>query len=160
MSKQLLAALAAGLVVIGVALFSTVSINQGHLLTLTGSITDVHIAELSPDATLVVVDFTAANPSAVGFEVKELALERVDGGTGDLLSKSDATRYLEYNKLSQLAPFGIGDRIKGGETVQRLVIARFDAPAAGFAAATYRIRFRHIENVDAQIEGRKSQARP
>jgi hypothetical protein len=157
MSRQLLATLAVGLVVIGAALYSTVSINQKHLLTLTGSITDVRVAELSPQATLVILDFTVENPSGVAFEVKELSVERVDGAVrGDLLSKAETARYLEYSKVAQPNPaLGIGDRIKGGETVKRLVAARFDSPATGLAAATYRIHFRHIENVDAQIEGRK-----
>lgn len=160
MSKQLLATLGVGLIVIGAVLYTTVSVNQGHLLTLTGSITNVQAAELSKDATLVVLEFTVLNPSAVGFEVKELSVERIGGTPGDLLSKSDAVRYLEYNKLTQLSPLGIGDRIIGGESVQRFVAARFDAPAEGLAGATYRIRFRHMENVDAQIEGRKPQASP
>jgi len=157
MSRQLLIALYVGLAVIGVAIYATVSINQKHLLTLTGSIADVRVAELSPMATLVILDFTAENPSGVGFEVKDLSVERVDGAVrGDLLSKAETARYLEYSNLAQPNPtLGIGDRIKAGETVKRMIAARFDAPAAGFAAATYRIHFRHIENVDAQIEGRK-----
>jgi hypothetical protein len=155
-SKQFLATLAVGLGVIGAAVYSTVSINQNHLLTLTGSMTDVRVAELTPEATLVMLDFTAENPSAVGFEVKELGVERVDGARGDVLSKAEATRFLEYSQLAQPnPPLGIGDRVKAGETVKRMIAARFDLPAAGLAAASYRIRFRHIENVDAQIEGRK-----
>lgn len=156
MSRQLLAALAVGAVVIGAALYSTVTINKDHLLTLTGSITDVRVAELTPESTLVILDFTAQNPSAVGFEVKELAVERADGVRGDVLSKAEAARFLEYSKLAMPnPPLGIGDHIKGGETVKHLIAARFDAPAAGFAAATYRIRFTHIEKVTVQIEGRK-----
>lgn len=156
MSKQFLATLAVGLVVIGAVLYSTVTINKNHLLTLTGAITDVRVAELTPESTLVILDFTAQNPSAVGFEVKELAVERVDGARGDILSKAEAARFLEYSKLAMPNPaLGIGDRIKGGETVKRLIAARFDAPVAGFAAAAYRIRFTHIENVTAEIEGRK-----
>lgn len=154
MSRQLLITLWVGLIVIGVIVYSTVAVNQGHLLTLTGSITDVRVAELSPEATLVILDFSAQNPSAVGFEMKELAVERVDGAKGDPLSKVEATRYMEYAKLAQPnPPLGIGDRIGAGKTVQRMIAARFDAPAAGFATATYRIRFRHIENVDAEISG-------
>jgi hypothetical protein len=159
MSRQLLVALAVGVVVIGVALYSTVSINQKHLLTLTGSITDVRAIALTPEASLVILDFEANNPSAVAFEVTGLWVERVEGPApvpSDMLSKAESARYFEYNKLPQPNPsLGIGDRIKGGETVKRMVAARFDSPVAGLAAGTYRIRFRHIENVDAQIEGRK-----
>ncbi len=156
MSRQFLATLAVGLVVIGAALYFTVDLNQKHLLTLTGSIDNVRVAELSPEATLVILDFTAQNPSGVGFEVKELAIDRVGSVAGDVLSKAETVRYLEYTQLGQPNPaFGIGDRIKGGETVKRVVAARFDLPAAGFAQATYRIRLKHIENVDVEIEGKK-----
>jgi hypothetical protein len=162
MRPQLLATLAVGLVVISVAIYSTVSINQKHLLTLTGSITDVRTAELSPEATLVILDFTAQNPSEIAFEVKELAVQRVDGIDGNVLSKAETVRFMEYSQLPQPnAPVGIGDRIAGGQTVKRMIAARFDSPAAGLADAVYRIRFRHIENVDAQIEGRKeSEGKP
>lgn len=156
MSRQFLATLWVGLLVIGAVVYSTVKINKDHLLTLTGSITDVRVAELSPEATLVMLDFTARNPSGVAFEVKELVVERIGGAGGDILSKVEAARFLDYSKLAMPnLPLGIGDRIQGGETTKRLIAARFDAASAGFAAAEYRIRFRHIENVEAEIQGRK-----
>lgn len=147
------------MVVIGAALYSTVSINQGHLLTLTGSIDDVRVVALAPEITLVVLDFTATNPSGVGFEMKALAVDRMDGTKaveGALLSKAESARYFEYAKMPHPnASLGIGDRIQGGETVKRMVAARFDSAPDGLAVATYRIRFRHIENVDAEIVGKK-----
>jgi len=159
MSRQFLITLGAAVVLIGVAVYSTVSINQGHLLTLAGSIDDVRVVALSPEATLVVVDFTATNPSEVGFEMKELSLERMDGDKavpGALLSKAESARYFEYAKMPHPnESLGIGDRIKGGETVKRVMVARFDSAPDGLALATYRMRFRHIENVDAEISGRK-----
>ena len=159
LSKQLLITLAVAMVVIGVALYSTVSINQKHLLTLTGSITGVRVAELTPEASLVILDFTALNPSVIGFEVKDLRVERVDGAApvpAAALSKAEIAAYFEYSKEVPANPsLGIGDRIKAGETVKRMVAARVDSPATGLATGTYRILFKHIENVDAQIEGRK-----
>ncbi|MEO5926327.1 MAG: hypothetical protein ABIR70_21070 [Bryobacteraceae bacterium] len=158
MSRQFLIMLSAGLLVIGVALYSTISVNQKHLLTLEGSITDVRISELTPESTLVILDFTAMNPSKVRFEVKEVGVERTDGTPlrGDLLSKAETVRFLEYAKLPMPNPtIGVGDRVQGGETVKRMIAARFDTPAAGLQTATYRIGFLDYNNVAAKVEGKK-----
>jgi hypothetical protein len=159
MSRQFMLVLLAAVAVIGVALYSTVTVNQNHLLTLTGAITDVRVEPLTPEASLVIVDFTATNPSGVGFDLLQLELEKVDGANitpSGLLSKSEIARFVEYKKLAQPNPvLGIGELIRGGQTVKRMVVARFELPPTGLAQATYRIRFHHIDKVDAQIEGRK-----
>jgi hypothetical protein len=151
-SRQLLFALYAALAIVALVLYSTVEVNQKHLLTLEGSITNVRVAELTPESTLVILDFTATNPAKVRFEVKELGVERADGQAvrGDVLSKAETVRYLEYAKLAQPnPPIGTGDRINGGETAKRVVAARFDTPAAGLKSAFYRIGFLDYNNVTA-----------
>lgn len=159
MSRQFIVMLLAAVVIIGVALYSTVSVNQNHLLTLTGAITDVRVRPLTPEASLVIVDFTVTNPSAVGFDLIQLELDKMDGDKATpsgLLSKGEIGRYLDYEKSPQPNPtLGIGEMIRGGQTVKRMIAARFELPEAGLAAATYRIRFHHIEKVDAEITGRK-----
>jgi len=159
MSRQFIVMLLAAVVVIGVALYSTVSVNQKHLLTLTGSIDDVRVRPLTPDASLVIVDFTTTNPSAVGFDLIQMELDKMDGDKATpsgLLTKSEIGGYFEYEKLPRPNPvLGIGEMIRGGQTVKRMIAGRFELPEAGLAGATYRIRFHHIDKVDAEITGRK-----
>src|SRR4051812_29261586 len=157
-SRQLLITLGAALLIVGVVLYSTVEVNQKHLLTLEGNITDVRIAPLNEMSTLVILDFTATNPAKVRFEVKELGVERTDGTPmrGDTLSKAETLRFLDYAQLPHLnAPIGVGDRINGGETTKRVVAARFDVPPAGLQNGSYRIGFLDYNNVVAKIEGKK-----
>jgi hypothetical protein len=159
MSRQFLLTLAAALIVIGVALYSTVSVNQRRLLTLTGSITNVRPIALTLESSLVIVDFTATNPSPVGFDLIQLELDKLAGEKATpsgLLSKSEIARYFEYNKIPQPNPvLGIGELIKAGETVHRIVVGRFELPVDGLATSAYRIRFRHIDKVDAEISGKR-----
>ncbi len=160
MSRQLLIALAAALVIIGIALYSTVEVNQAHLLTLEGKVDNVRVIALTPESTLVIVDFTATNPAKVRFEVRDLTLERIEKDKqplrGDVLGKAELVRYMEYSKVPQLNPvIGGGDRVQGGDTVKRMVAARFDVPVAGLGIATYRIGFQDYNNVAASIEGKK-----
>jgi hypothetical protein len=159
-SRQLLITLAAALAVIGIALYSTVKVNKAHLLTLEGKIDNVRVISVTPESTLVIVDFTATNPAKIRFEVRDLTLERIekdkDPLRGDVLSRAELLRYMEYSKVPQAnPPIGSGERVNGGETVKRMIAARFDVPVGGLGIATYRIGFLDYNNVAAKIEGKK-----
>lgn len=159
MSKQLLIAILAAAAVIGVALYVTVGVNQSQVLTLKGKVLDVRAVTLDPAASLVVIDFEAANPSNKIFEIEEIAIDRMDGETAtpsSLLSKRETANYFEYTKMLQPNPqLGIGEIVKGGETVKRMVVTRFELPVAGLANSVYRIRIGDINDVVAEITGKR-----
>jgi len=159
-SRQLLITLAAAFAVIGLALYSTLKVNEAHLLTLEGKIDDVRVISVSPQSTLVIVDFTATNPAKIRFEVRDLTLERIERDKeplrGDVLGKAELLRYMEYTKVPQKnPPVGGGDKVQGGETVHRMIAARFDVPVDGLGIATYRVGFQDYNNVAPKIEGKK-----
>ena len=159
MSRQFLITLLVGVAVIGAGLYTTVRVNKAHLLTLTGTIDNVRAVSLTPEATLVIVDFTATNPSAVPFELRELELERVEGDKvtpSGRLNRSEIENFFDYYKLPRRgAVFGLGDKVGPGEKVQRMIAARFELLPEGLEKATYRIRFHHYDNVTAEIMGKK-----
>src|SRR5262245_21992947 len=144
MSRQLLITLGVAVVIVGALLFTTVSVNQKHLLTLEGSITNVRVEPLNQGSSLVILDFTATNPSEVPFEMKEVGVERIDGTPvrGDVVGKAETVRFMEYGKLAQVGPpTGMGDKIKAKEKASRMISARFDNPPPGLETGTYRIAF-------------------
>ena len=155
MSRQLLLTLGAAVILVGIALYSTVSVNQNHLLTLEGKITNLHVEKLNETSTLVLLDFTATNPSEVPFDIKQVTVERTtntDAIKGDVLSKAETGGYVEYAKLTTNPPLGAGNVIKAGQTAKGLVAARFDVPGV-LTTSHYRISFTDYNGVTAKIEG-------
>lgn len=146
-------------VIIGAVLFVTVGVNQSQVLTLKGKVLDVRAVTLEPQASLVVIDFEANNPSNKLFEIEDIAVDQIQGETetpSSLLSKRETANYFEYTKMLQPNPqLGIGEIIKGGETVHRMVVTRFELPVNGLANAEYRIRIRDINDVVADIAGKR-----
>jgi hypothetical protein len=156
MSKQFWAFLAAGLgvVAIGIAvlLFSTKSAH----LELTGQILKVRVLALSPEASIVVIDFRATNPSDIPFVVRTagMLLDPLAGAAvdGSGISKPDVENVFKYEKL--VGPkyndvLSIKDKIAPHQTVDRMIGARFEMSEASIEGRKdLRV---HIEDLDGAV---------
>src|SRR5579871_469629 len=137
MTKRFGLLLAAGLVVVGIGLAVLLLGTKGAHLELTGKIMKVRILALSPEASIVVVDFRVTNPSDVPFIVRtaNLRLDRLSGDPvdGTSISKPDVENVFKYEKL--VGPkyndvLSIKDRIDPHQTVDRMIGARFEISEA------------------------------
>jgi hypothetical protein len=144
-----LAVVAAGL---GITLLST----KGAHLELDGRILHVRVLSLNPNASIVVLDFRAKNPSDVQFVVKnvEIVLEPTSGEplVGASISKADVDNVFKYEKI--LGPkyndvLSIRDKIGARETLDRMDGARFELGEAAIESRKL-IKLR-IEDMDGTI---------
>lgn len=151
-----LAVVAAG---IGVTLMST----KGAHLELDGSILHVRVLSLNPNASIVVLDFRAKNPSDVQFVVKnvELILEPASGEplTGMSISKADIDNVFKYDKI--IGPkyndvLSIRDKISGHQSVDRMDGARFELGEAAIdARKSIKLRIEDMDGTIAEITEKK-----
>ena len=140
MSKTFWSFLAVGLIAVAIVVSITWESTKGAHLELDGRILHVRLLSVSPQATIVVVDFRETNPSDVPFSLRdvEMKLMGVPGEpTGQIISKADMDTVFQYMKL--LGPkfnplLGIGDKIGPRQTVDRMVAARFELPESDIEA--------------------------
>ena len=157
MTKRFWILLPAGFAVIGVLLCILLSTTTGAHLRLEGKILKVRILPVNGgQASIVVVDFRATNPSDVPFVVSSVKL-RLDPASGDAVdgtqaSKPDIQDILQYAKI--IGPkyndvLSLQDRVAPHQTVDRMAGARFDVPEA---AVNSRKGIRlQIEDVDGAV---------
>jgi len=151
-----LAVVAAGL---GVTLLST----KGAHLELDGRILHVRVLSLNPNASIVVLDFRAKNPSDVQFVVKnvEMVLEPASGEplTGVSISKADVDNVFKYEKL--LGPkyndvLTIRDKIGPHESIDRMDGARFELGETAIdSRKSIRLRIQDMDGTIAEIVEKK-----
>jgi hypothetical protein len=151
-----LAVVAAG---IGVTFMST----KGAHLELDGSILHVRVLSLNPNASIVVLDFRAKNPSDVQFVVKnvELILEPASGEplTGMSISKADIDNVFKYDKI--IGPkyndvLSIRDKISGRQSVDRMDGARFELGEAAIdGRKSIKLRIEDMDGTIAEITEKK-----
>lgn len=157
MSKRFWIVLPAGLAVVGVLIFLVLSTTTGAHLRLEGKILKVRILAVNGgEASIVVVDFRATNPSDVPFVVSSVKL-RLDPASGDALdgttaSKPDLQDIFQYAKV--LGPryngvLSLQDRVAPHQTVDRMTGARFDVPEA--AVNSRKGLHLQIEDVDGTV---------
>ncbi|HUA86011.1 MAG TPA: hypothetical protein VMB85_19275 [Bryobacteraceae bacterium] len=133
MSKQFWTFLGIGLAVVAVAIAMTLWGTKGSHLELDGKILKVRVLSLNPNASIVVVDFRATNPSDLLFVVKNVTMTLTPGTgqpvDGTLISKYDLENVFKYEKLlgeKYNDALSIGDKIARHQTVDRMVAARFE----------------------------------
>jgi len=151
-----LAVVAAGL---GITLLST----KGAHLELDGRILHVRVLSLNPNASIVVLDFRAKNPSDVQFVVKnvEIVLEPASGEplTGASISKADVDNVFKYEKI--LGPkyndvLTIRDRIGAHESVDRMDGARFELGESAIdSRKSIKLRIQDMDGTIAEIVEKK-----
>lgn len=135
MSKQLWISLLIGLGVVGIGLGVVLVSTKGAHLELKGEILKVRVLALNPNASLVIADFRATNPSDVLFVVSTVGM-RLDPLSGQpvegvSISKPDVDSVFQYEKLlggKYNDVLGIRDKIAPHQTVDRMAGARFELP--------------------------------
>lgn len=153
MTKQFWMSLLIGLAAVGIGIAFVFIGTKGNHLELTGTILKVRVLPLSPEASLVIVDFRVTDPSDVPFVMKSasLTLEPGSGAAldGMTVAKSDIENVFKYNPL--LGPkfndvLGIRDKIAPHQRMDRMVGARFEIPEA--QAEDRKAIHLHIEEID------------
>ncbi|MDP8989173.1 MAG: hypothetical protein M3N41_03730 [Acidobacteriota bacterium] len=159
MSKGFWIFLALGLAVVGALVFTMFTTTEGAHLRLEGKILKVRVLPLGGDASLVVVDFRATNPSNVPFVVNLVTLhlepasgEAVDGRTA---SKVNIENIFKYEKLlgpKYNAVFSLQDRIVPHQTADLMAGARFELPASAIdGRKTIRLRLEDVDGAAAEL---------
>lgn len=134
MSKQFWIFLLVGLAVVGGLIFWTMNATQGAHLRLEGKILKVRILPVpEAEASLVIVDFRAANPSDVPLVVNSVKLvltpAQGDPVEGFPLARTEIATVFQYAKL--IGPkyndvLAASDRITPHQSVDRMAGARFE----------------------------------
>jgi len=132
MRKELLIAVAGGLVLLVLVAYVVLDVNKDSHVVLEGSIQQVRTLALEDSAAFLAVDFRVTNPSGYPFVVRELKLI-VDGVEGQVVADSDAKRLFDYYKA--IGPkfnesLKARDKVTAKQTVDRMVSARFELPEA------------------------------
>jgi len=159
MSKGFWIFLALGLVVVGGLVFTMFTATKGAHLRLEGKILKVRVLPLGGDASLVVLDFRATNPSNVPFVVNSVTLhlepasgEVVDGRTA---SKTNIENIFRYEKI--LGPkynpiLSLQDRIPAHQTADLMAGARFELPEAAInSRKMIRLRLEDVDGAAAEL---------
>jgi len=159
MSKGFWIFLVVGLAVVGGLVFTMFTATESAHLRLEGKILKVRVLPLGGDASLVVLDFRATNPSNVPFVVNSVTLhlapaagEAVDGRTA---SKTNIENIFKYEKIlgPKYSPIlSLQDRIVPHQTVDLMAGARFELPEAAInARKTIRLRLEDVDGAVAEL---------
>ncbi len=155
MSKNILLASLAGIVVVVIAVAMIFHAQSGAHIELTGKILKVRTAPIDENSSVVAADFRVTDPADYPFMVKSVKLIVV-GATGkriegDTVSEPDAKRIFEAIPLLGPKYNGsmiIGERISPHATVDRMTSARFEVPDSTLQARKNLIL--RIEEVDGR----------
>ncbi|MDP9115151.1 MAG: hypothetical protein M3O20_15895 [Acidobacteriota bacterium] len=159
MSKGFWIFLVLGLAVVGALIFTMFTTTEGAHLRLEGKILKVRVLPLGGDASLVVLDFRASNPSNVPFVVNSVTLylqppsgEAVEGRTA---SKNNIENIFKYEKLlgpKYNAILSLQDRVAPHQTADLMAGARFELPESGInARKTIRLRLEDVDGAMAEF---------
>lgn len=163
MSKQFWTFLGIGLAVVAALIGAVLLSTKGQHLELDGQILKVRVFQMNPNASIVVVDFRAKNPSDVPFVVKNVDLE-LEPASGDpvkgvTISKPDVENVFKYETL--LGPkyndvLSIRDKIAPHQSVDRMAGARVDlSDAAIQARKTVKLRIEDMDGAVAELVEKK-----
>ncbi len=160
MTKNILKMAGIGLALLGVVVAVIFFANRGSQIRLDGSIQQVRVQAMSPNSCVVIVDFRFINPADYPFVVRDATLHlKVDDEPPvkgapvsvnsakqvfDYYSKVNPDLGVQYNEM-----FRARDRVEPNESLDRMLMARFDIPASEAEARTgLTVR---IEEVDGAV---------
>jgi hypothetical protein len=162
-TKQFWMFLGIGLAVVAAGIGVTLMSTKGAHLEIDGRILHVRVLSLNPNASIIVLDFRAKNPSDVQFVVKnvELILEPASGEplTGMSISKADIDNVFKYDKI--IGPkyndvLSIRDKISARQSVDRMDGARFELSEAAIdARKSIKLRIEDMDGTIAEIVEKK-----
>jgi len=154
--KQFLIYAGVGLVLVTVGIVAIFYVQRGAQIQLKGRILKVRVLPVEPASTVAILDFRFANPADYEFFVRkvDVYLEDANGVNveGSPISDVDATRLFEYypilgQKFNE--SLLIRTRVKPGESLDRMVAARFELPLRDLET---RKRFKvRVEDVDGAV---------
>ena len=159
MSKGFWIFLVLGLAVVGALIFTVFTTTEGAHLRLEGKILKVRVLPLGGDASLVVLDFRATNPSNVPF-VANSVTRHLDPATGDAVdgrtaSKVNIENIFKYEKLlgpKYNAVLSLQDRIAPHQTADLMAGARFELPEAAIdSRKMIRLRLEDVDGAAAEL---------
>ena len=159
MSKQFWTFFGIGLAIVAVVVVMTLWGTKGSHLDLDGRILKVRVLSLNPNASIVVVDFRAKNPSDLLFMVKNVTMVLTpatgDPVDGTPISKADVENVFKYEKLlgdKYNDVLSIRDRITPRQSVDRMVGARFELGEAAIdARKSIKLQIEDMDGAVAEI---------
>lgn len=156
LSRQFLLTFGLGLVVILIAVAGILYLQRGSHIEPKGEILKVRTMGLDDNSSLAVVDFRFVNPSDFPFVVRTVDVTAT-GQDGQPLTSTpvpevDAKRIFDYYPIlgKKFNPSLITrDRIPGRTSQDRMIVARFEVPAAKLdVRKNLKVR---IEDVDGPV---------
>ncbi len=164
MRKEMMAAAGAGLAIALAIGGGALWVNKGSHIDLQGGIQKVRVQGLD-DAAAIIVDMRIINEAKVPLVVRAVRMILTDEKgrelEGQVVAEADAKRFLDY--YVALGPkyndtLKTRERIGAGQTVDRMVAARFELPEAQVRTRK-RLRI-HIEDVDGAVSELAEQPAP
>lgn len=160
MSKNILKMAGIGLIVVVVVVAVIYVFNLGSQIRLSGEIQMVRVQAMDGESCVVIVDFRFENPADYPFVVRDATIHLTleDGAElqGTAVAATDAKRVFDYYSKANpnLGPqyndvMIARDRVEPGESMDRMIMARFDIPASK-AEARSGLTLR-IEDVDGAV---------
>jgi hypothetical protein len=157
-NTRTLAVALVALVIVAAAVVAILWGTRKNVVAVHGEITRVRTHEIDPESSIVIVDLKITNPSGQYFGVRdvEVRLETADGTTPEamVISDVDAKRLFSYYPV--LGPktaqtLIVSDRIRAGETAERMVAARLPLPAKAVADR------KSLRLIVTETDGRRSE---
>ncbi len=156
LSRQFLVTFGVGLVVILIAVGVVLYLQRGSHVELKGSVLKVRTLAMDDNSSLAVVDFRFANPSDFPFVVRNVDVSMTGANgqnyTSTPVSEVDAKRLFDYYPVlgQKFNPSLLTrDKIPARQTEDRMIVARFEIPAAQLEARkNLKVR---IEDVDGPV---------
>jgi hypothetical protein len=156
--------LLAGLAIATAMVAALLYLNRGAHLELEGAIQKVRVHPLDENSSLLIADFRVHNPSDLPFVVRsvDVFVDRAANATaieGTTVPEQDTRRILEV--MPELGPrYNPGliarNQVGSKETTDRMVAARFEAPASELTARqNVRIRITEIDGATSEIKEKK-----
>jgi hypothetical protein len=160
MSTNILKMAGIGLAILAVVLAVIFFANRGSQIRLDGSIQQVRVQAMDSNSCVVIVDFRFINPADYPFVVRDATLHlSLDNGAPmrgapvsiasakqvfDYYSKVNPDLGVQYNEI-----FRARDRVEPNESMDRMIMARFDVSASEAEARTdLTVR---VEEVDGAV---------
>lgn len=131
-------------------------LNRGSRVVLEGSIQSVRVQSMDEKSAVAVIDFRFVNPSDLEFIVRGVTIWMEDSQgvryEGMTVAEGEVDRLFEYFPL--LRPkynpvLKMRDGVRSGESMDRMVCARFEAPAS--VLETRRGLTIRVEDVDGLV---------
>jgi len=140
-SKTLLICAGIGLLVIGGMIGGGLFATRGTRLELTGSVRQTRLAALSPERSVIILDFRASNQSDYPFVIKtvevEVTLANGKKEIGQFVPGVDANSLFPALPVlgdRRAISIGIGEKIGAKQSVDRMTAASFSIPESDLAA--------------------------